>query len=166
MFHKSVPLIVLFRVAGILFLVFGLYHAYTVASVTLGTGENIPGTLIAILGPFGGDFPYGAPLIYIAIGLLCLGLSTTRAKIAYWSLQLALWLTGLNLWYQQQSGIDVRLIPPFATPTTFWPQMVITLLCSLLLLVLYIPIIRLFNKLYETIDEQTKTETSHEQKRL
>ncbi|HLI08305.1 MAG TPA: hypothetical protein VKV40_17205 [Ktedonobacteraceae bacterium] len=166
MLHKSVPFTVLFRVAGILFLVFGLYHAYTVASVTLGGGEDIPGTLIAILGPFGGDFPYGAPLIYIAFGLFCLGLSSTRAKLAYWGLQLACWLTGLNLWYQQHNEITVHLIPPFATPTTFWPQMVITLLCSLLLLALYIPIIRLLNKLYEVIDEQATGETGHEQKRL
>lgn len=149
MLHKSLPYITLFRVAGILFLLFGLYHAYTVASLLLGSGENIPGTIIAVLGPFGGEFPYGAPLIYIAIGLLCLGLSSARATIAYWSLQLALWLTGLNLWYQQQREIAVRLLPPLATPTTFWPQMALTLLCSLLLLALFIPITRLLKRLYE-----------------
>ena len=156
MLHKSLPYITLFRIAGILFLIFGLYHVYTVASLLLGSGENIPGTIIAVLGPFGGEFPYGAPLIYIAIGLLCLGLSSARAKIAYWSLQLAVWLTGLNLWYQQQSGIAVRLLPPFATPTTFWPRMALTLLCSLLLLALYIPITRLLKKLYEAEKEQAK----------
>lgn len=153
MFHKSLSYIALFRIAGMLFLIFGLYHAYTVASVLLTGGENIPGTLIGVLGPFGGEFPYGAPLIYIAIGLLCLGLSSTRAKIAYWSLQLAVWLTGINLWYQQQGRIEVRLLPPLATPTTFWPQMVITLLCSLLLLALYIPVTRLLKRLYEAEKE-------------
>lgn len=153
MFHKSLSYIALFRIAGMLFLVFGLYHAYTVASVLLTGGENIPGTLIGVLGPFGGEFPYGAPLIYIAIGLLCLGLSSTRAKIAYWSLQLAVWLTGINLWYQQQGRIEVRLLPPLATPTTFWPCMVITLLCSLLLLALYIPVTRLLKRLYEAEKE-------------
>ncbi len=156
MLHKSLPYITLFRIAGILFLIFGLYHVYTVASLLLGSGENIPGTIIAVLGPFGGEFPYGAPLIYIAIGLLCLGLSSARANIAYWSLQFAVWLTGLNLWYQQQSGIAVRLLPPLATPTTFWPQMALTLLCSLLLLALYIPITRLLKKLYEAEKEQAK----------
>ena len=149
MFHKSLSYIILFRIAGILFLLFGLYHAYTVASVTLGAGENISGTVLAILGPFGGEFPYGAPLIYIALGLFGLGLSSGKAKIAYWSLQLALWLTGINLWYQQQGRIEVRLLPPLATPATFWPCMVITLLCSLLLLALSIPVIHLLKRLYE-----------------
>lgn len=155
MFHKSLSYITLFRIAGILFLVFGLYHAYITASLLLGGGENIPGTLIGILGLFGGEFPYGAPLIYIALGLFCLGLSSTKAKIAYWSLQLALWLTGINLWYQQQGEIDVRLLPPFATPPTFWPQIVITLLCSLLLLALYIPLTRLLKKLYGASEESS-----------
>jgi hypothetical protein len=159
MLHKSLPYIMLFRIAGILFLIFGFYHVYTVASLLLGSGENVPGTIIAVLGPFGGEFPYGAPLIYIAIGLLCLGLSSARATIAYWSLQLAVWLTGLNLWYQQQSGIAVRLLPPLATPTTFWPRMVLTLLCSLLLLALYIPIMRLLKKLYEAEKGSVKQES-------
>lgn len=158
MLHKSLSYIALFRIAGILFVLFGLYHAYTVAAITLGAGENIPGTLIGILGPFGGEFPYGAPLIYIALGLFCLGLSSTKARIAYWSLQLAAWLTGINLWYQQHGEAVVRLLPPFATPTTFWPQMTVTLLCSLLLLALYIPITRLLKKLYEAEDKQAKIE--------
>jgi hypothetical protein len=162
MLHKSLSYLILFRIAGILFIVLGLYHAYTVASMTLGAGENIPGTLIDILGPFGGEFPYGAPLIYIAVGLFFLGLSSTRVKIAYWSLQLAVWLTGINLWYQQNGETDVQLLPPFATPLSFWPQMVITLLCSLLLLALYIPITRLLRRLYEVRDEQVKAETRPE----
>lgn len=61
MFHKSLPYITLFRIAGILFLLFGLSHAYTVASLLPGSGENIPGTIIAVLGPLVANSPMARP---------------------------------------------------------------------------------------------------------
>jgi hypothetical protein len=70
-------------------------------------------------------------------------------RIAYWSLQLAIWLIGINIWYQQSNETNVQLMPILATPLTFWPHMVVTLFCSLALLILYVPSIRLFRWLLE-----------------
>jgi hypothetical protein len=153
MLHKSVSYKALFRVAGLLFIAFGLYHALSVAFSLAGAGENVSGILIAILGLYGGEFPYGGAFIYIGLGLFLLGLGSVRAKLAYWSLQVAVWLIGISLWYEQTGVTDVRLVPVFATPLSFWPQMVITLICSLLLFALYIPLTRLLARLLEAGNE-------------
>lgn len=150
MLHKSVSYNVLLRILGLLTIVYGLYNAWFPASVFLGGGDNLSGTLIEILGPLGGVFPRGGVLIYIALGLFFLGISSMRVPLAYWSLQLAVWLIGINLWYSQNGETNVQLVPPFATPLTFWPQMAITLGCSLLLFALYIPLTRLLSWLFET----------------
>ena len=158
MLHKSVPYNALFRVAGLMFIAFGLYHALSVAFSLAGAGEIVPGILIAILGLYGGEFPYGGAFIYSGLGLFLLGLGSMRAKIAYWSLQIAVWLVGISLWYEQNGATDVRLVPVFATPLSFWPQMVITLFCSLLLFALYIPLTRLLARLFQVRDEHSHEE--------
>lgn len=68
-------------------------------------------------------------------------------------MQVAVWLIGINLWYQQNGQTGVQLVPVLATPVTFWPQMVITLICSLLLFALYIPLTHLLKKLFDARDE-------------
>jgi hypothetical protein len=155
MLHRSVPYRPLFLVAGLLFVVFGLYHALSIAFSL--AGANVSGILIGILGLYGGEFPYGGSFIYIGLGVFWLGLGSMRAKLAYWSLQVAVWLVGLSLWYEQGGAIAVRLVPVLATPRSFWPQMMITLICSLLLFALYIPLTRLFTRLL-----QAENEPSHE----
>jgi hypothetical protein len=85
-------------------------------------------------------------------------MSFLRVRLVYWSLQFAVWLTGINIWFQQNNETDVRLIPPFATPYSFWPQMVITLLCSLLLLVLYVPLIHLLRRIFEVPDKKIRVQ--------
>lgn len=156
MLHKSLSYKVLFRVAGVLFLALGLYRAVNIAFSPAESGNNLSRILLDILGPYGGEFPYGAAFVYVGLGILFLGLGSMRVRIAYWSLQIAVWLIGISFWYEQQSRTAVQLVPPLATPTTFWPQMAITLICSLLLFALYIPLTHLLRKLYAVWDKNEK----------
>ena len=155
MLHRSVPYRPLFLAAGFLFVVFGLYHAVSIAFSLAGAGTNASGILLGILGLYGGEFPYGGAFIYLGLGVFGLGIGSMRARLAYWSLQVAVWLIGLGLWYEQGGEINVKLVPILATPQSFWPQMVITLLCSLLLFALYIPLTRLFERLFAAGDERS-----------
>ena len=158
MLNKSISYKALLRIVGILFIAFGLYCALSIIFSPLEADSNLSRTLLDILwfrGPYvyGGNFSYGGMLIYVGLGLFFLGLSSMRVTIAYWSMQVAVWLIGINLWYQQNGQTDVQLVPVLATPVTFWPQMVITLICSLLLFALYIPLTRLLKKLFDARDE-------------
>ncbi|HEY5005154.1 MAG TPA: hypothetical protein VII61_18475, partial [Ktedonobacteraceae bacterium] len=143
----------LLRVIGLLLILYGLYAALRIAILFMQAGDNVSATLLEIVGPVGGSFSPGGLLTCLALGLFALGLSSMHVRIAYWSLQLAIWFIGINMWYQQNSVTDVQLVPILATPTTFWPQMIVTLIGSLVLLVLYIPLIRLFLWLFEARNE-------------
>lgn len=154
MLNRSLSYKTLFRIIGFVLIACGFFFALRTAIQFIGAGDNVTGAIIDILGPFGGSFPSGGALIYVALGLFFLGFSSMRAKMTYWSLQLAVWLIGINLWYQQNGETDLQLVPLLVTPLSFWPQMTITLICSLVLLVLYIPFTRLLRKLFETRDEK------------
>lgn len=78
-------------------------------------------------------------LLLGAAGVLLFGLSSRRIFIAYWSLQLAVWLTGISLWY----GTAFVLNPFPESPV--W--LITTIVCSLVLLILYKPLISLLQKL-------------------
>ncbi len=161
MFNRSVSYKVLLRIIGILFLAFSLFWALNVALPFLGAGDNFSGTLHWILwtrSPFGISFPIGGFLIYVGLGLLFIGLSSMRVRFVYWLLQLVVWLTGINVWFQQNNETDVRLMPPFATPYSFWPQMVITLICSLLLFLLYIPLTHFLTRLFEVPEKKVRVQ--------
>ena len=153
MLNKSLSYKILLRMIGLLLIVYGLYTALRIAILFMQSGDNVSTTLLEIIGPVGGSFSPGGVLTCIALGLFFLGLSSMHVRIAYWSLQVAIWLIGINMWYQQDSVTDVQLVPPLATPTTFWPQMVITLICSLVLLVLYIPFIHFFRWFFKASNE-------------
>ncbi len=162
MFNRSISYKVLLRIVGILLITFSLFWTLSVAFPFLGAGDNFSGTLLWLLwtrSPYGISFPIGGVLIYAGLGLLFIGLSSMRVKLVYWLLQLVVWLTGINIWFQQNNETDVRLIPPFATPYSFWPQMAITLICSLLLFVLYIPVTHLLTKLFEAPEKKMHVQT-------
>jgi hypothetical protein len=154
MLNRSLSYKTLLRIGGFVLIVCGFFFAWRTAYEFIGAGDNVTGAVIDILGPFGGSFPSGGALIYVGLGLFFLGVSSMRVRLAYWSLQLAVWLIGINLWYQQNGETNLQLLPLLVTPLSFWPQMTITLICSLVLLVLYIPLVRLFRKLFETKDEK------------
>lgn len=157
MFNKFISYKALLRIVGILLIAFSIFWSLSVAFPFLGAGDNLSGTLLWILwtrSPFGISFPIGGCLIYAGLGLIFICMSFLRVKLVYWSLQFAVWLIGINVWFQQNNETDVQLIPPFATPYSFWPQMVITLLCSLLLLALYIPLTHLLSRIFEVPDKK------------
>jgi hypothetical protein len=88
-------------------------------------------TLIEIL--------YEGPLVFLAVGLLCLSLSFKKAYIGYWSFHLTIWLVGLSAWYRFNSVF----LPWPANP--IW--LIVTLVTSLVLLILYKPITSILRKL-------------------
>ncbi len=158
MLNKSISYKVLLRIVGIVLIAFSLFWALSVAFPMFGAGDNLSGTLLWILwtrSPYGVSFPIGGVLTYVGLGLLFITLSSMRVKFAYWSLQLGVWLIGINVWFQQNNELDARLIPPLVTPFSFWPQMVVTLFCSLLLFALYVPLTRLLRRLFEATDAKT-----------
>ena len=96
------------------------------------------------LGGYFNGFVLPGPLIYVGIGLFLLALSTLRPRLAYWSLQVTLWLVSMSLWFalafapSNQNGIDI--------PDSFAPFFWITLVCSLLLLIVYKPVLALLRR--------------------
>ena len=67
-----------------------------------------------------------------------------RPRLAYWSLQLALWLVSMSFWSSlamafNQNGIEI--------PGSFTPFFWITLVCSLILLAAYKPVLAVLKKL-------------------
>src|SRR3982074_2796630 len=98
MLNKSISYKALLRIIGILFIAFGLYCALSIIFSPLEADSNLSRTLLDILW-FRGPYVYGGMLIYIGLGLFFLGLSSMRVTIAYWSMQVAVWLIGINLWY-------------------------------------------------------------------
>lgn len=80
----------------------------------------------------------GIPLLGAA-GILLLGLASGRTYIAYGSLQLAVWIVGLSLWYGTAGLFD-----PFPE-SPVW--LITTIACSLVLLILYKPLTYLLRKL-------------------
>lgn len=68
---------------------------------------------------------------YVVVGLffLCFGLQ--KPRVSYWSIQLTIWLVSISIWYQ--------LISSPYPPPTLW--IVVTILCSLILLLFYKPVL-------------------------
>jgi hypothetical protein len=98
--------------------------------------------------PFLGGWFHGlvqpGPLLYVSIGLCLLTLSTLHPRLAYWSLQMALWLASMSFWSSlamafNQNGMEI--------PGSFTPFFWITLVCSLILLAAYKPVLAVLKKL-------------------
>ena len=70
MLHKSLSYKVLFRMAGILFLALGLFRAGNIAFSPAEAGNSLSAILLDMLGPYGGEFPYGAAFVYVGLGIL------------------------------------------------------------------------------------------------
>ena len=73
---------------------------------------------------------------YVVVGLffLCFGLQ--KPRVSYWCTQLTIWLVSISIWYQ--------LISSPYPPPTLW--IVVTALCSLILLICYKPVLSVFQK--------------------
>jgi hypothetical protein len=133
-------------ITGIVFLFLALAHTYQIATgpIYVSSGDQTTKYLLIVWSPgvvFDSAITTGT-LLYLAVGGFLLGIGSTRAKWAYWGLQALVWLLGITLWYQASSRME-----PF--PVEFWPWMGLTLVCSLVLLVLYWPLMRLLRRVLE-----------------
>jgi hypothetical protein len=152
----------LLRILAVMFILWGFYQAYNIVSSQ--TVEVRGGFVVQYFFSRIGYLPlpsliffaliFGA-LEYFAGGLLLFGLSSLQVDVAYWTLQLTLWLLGIALWYQQAfllgSGIYDNLVPFDLKLTSLWPWIVLSLICSLTLFILYVPVVRLLKWLFESI---------------
>lgn len=145
MLNRSITYKGLLRVAGVLLLLWALYSALRIATEPIGEtfadGSSdvrlqiqisFTETLFSIV-------YFGGGLFSVAAGILLLGLSSGRSSIAYWSIQGAIWLAGISVWYRSNGTFN-----PFPVDA-FW--IIVTLLCSLALLALYKPLVYLLRKL-------------------
>ena len=134
---------ILLRILGILLILLSLYYILRIAVRPLFGGvpynvhlqplitTSVTETLWTIL--------WAGPLVFLAGGLILLSLSFRYVHIAYWSLQIAVWLVGLTAWF----AFNHEFTPLPVNPT--W--LIITIIISLLLLVLYKPVMYLLPKL-------------------
>jgi hypothetical protein len=139
MLNKSIPAYCFARIVGVLLFLGAFLYGFPIVADTIGFGfTNIVFFLI-----------YSGVLIICAVGVLSLGLSFRHVYITYWSLQLTVWLTGVSLWFR--FGSELHAYP--VNPT--W--IVVTMFCSLILLVLYTFVTRLLRRF---IGESTILQTS------
>ncbi len=134
LFLRSLMLLV-----GSALLFYSLYQVYIVATmpVNVVNGEHA-GSYLRITYNFGDvilESILAGILLHVAAGLLLVSLGANQVKWEYWSLQIALWLVGLTLWFKASSHLD-----PF--PVDTWTWLLVTAGVSLLLLVLYRPLLR------------------------
>jgi hypothetical protein len=137
MLNRSITYRSLLRIAGALFLLWAFYQTFRIATIQVYENSNTfwryqievsaTDTLFNIAW-------YGV-LFFVAAGLLLLGLSSRHMHIAYWSVQVTVWLVGVSLWYRSNHEFN-----PFPLDS-FW--LIVTVICSLGLLALYKPMLRL-----------------------
>ncbi len=140
MLNRSITYRSLLRFAGVLCLLWALYSAIGIATTHIYENSDtfwryqiqisITDTLFNIVF-------YGV-LFFVAAGLLLLGLSSRHVHITYWSIQVTVWFVGISLWYRSNSEFN-----PFPLDS-FW--LIVTVICSLALLVVYIPMVIIFRR--------------------
>jgi len=140
MLGKSITYRLLLRVAGALLLLWALYLVFQIATQQAYVGDSYVGlqiqynfeeTMLFILG--------AGVLLLAAAAVLFLGFSLRRPRVAYWSIQVALWFTGISLWYK----FNQAFVPLPQNP--LW--LIVTVICSVILLALYKPVMRLVRKM-------------------
>lgn len=165
MLHLSVSYKTLLRIAGLLLLLYGLYWVIRALFVQIDVGGSVEysgpvvfwdaGEVLSYifyglpllgnptLGGFNAHFVPG-PILYVGFGLLLLALSTRWPHVSYWGLQVAFWLGSMSCWGGLAMAFDTN---GFDVPGSFTPFFWITLVCSLLLLAAYLPLLALLRKL-------------------
>jgi hypothetical protein len=155
----------LLRIAGLLLILFGLFWVvsalfvqtnvigdqnYSGPTLFWDAGETLayifyglPLLTNSVLGSWFHGIVLPGPLLYVSIGLSLLTLSTLRPHLTYWSLQLALWLVSMSFW----AGLAQAFYQNgFEVPASFAPFFWITLVCSLILLAAYKPVLAVLKK--------------------
>jgi hypothetical protein len=139
MLHRPMPYMLLLRAAGILLILLALFQIYSVASrpfALTGLAQTRPLILVdpaeAVV-----EMLYAEVFQMLGVAILFLSIVSLRVKLAYWSLQLAVWLGGISLWYQQSTNWRATPIAGLSWPASPWPWLMLTLLCSLAILVFH-----------------------------
>jgi hypothetical protein len=157
MLNKVIRFSTLLRIVGVLCLLWAVFLAARIAFIPtndIGDPSAQASYLIVTIPVFAlGLIIERGILWYAAAGVLLLGFGSQRARLAYWSIQVALWLVGITLWYQ----LNHAFAPPPQSPLVI----IITLLCSLALLALYKPIISLLTKIIRPFKREVKEEPAH-----
>ncbi len=84
------------------------------------------------------------PLLWVSLGMLCLGAASMRVNVAYICLQIALWFISLSIWFP----IIILLGFIDYEPGSFVPFVLVTLAFSLVLLACYKPVTHFLRKLF------------------
>ncbi|GCE28411.1 hypothetical protein KDA_38950 [Dictyobacter alpinus] len=154
MLRRTLTYRTILRVLGIAFVILGMY--WTVQAIFFFSNSagslslllfDIVAYRIALIGDWYSFFHFGGVLTYYGVGILFLGISTEKVGISYISLHLSIWLIGINTWYQSAGPFGSNLFGVITAPDNFF-WAIMTVLCSLLLLILYVPTTRLLNKIY------------------
>lgn len=156
MFHRSMPYMVLFRAGGIVIILLALFQIYSVASRPFALAGATQVHPLILVDPVEAaiEMIYAGVFQMLAVALLFLSIVSQRVKLAYWCLQPAIWLGGISLWYQQNTGGYTTPIAGISWPTSPWPWLVLTLLCSLAVLVFHQPVKRTLLRLMEAGEHQ------------
>ena len=144
MLSKNITFKTLLRVVGVLCLLWALYNIFRIA--LMPTTETYPDSSQQTFYLIQSDWLIALFLMaheglhwFLAAAVLLLSFSFERVRVAYWSMQVSLWLVGLSIWYFVSNAFDQ------------WPQnpmwLLITILCSIVLLALYKPITFLLKKI-------------------
>ena len=162
MLGKSITFKTLLRIAGVLCLLWALYNIFRIALMPVTTGNyDAPQQSFYLIQT---DWLTALFLMarenvhwFLAAAVLLLSFSFERVKVAYWSMQVSLWIAGLSIWYLVNNTFDP------------WPQnpmwLLITILCLIVLLALYKPITFLLTKMmrpHVLVKAQVKNEQFEE----
>jgi hypothetical protein len=144
MLGKSITFKTLLRIAGVLCSLWVLYRGFSIATmpVTVVNSDSPQQSFYLIQT----DWLIALFLMaheslhwFLAAAVLLLSFSFERIRVAYWGLQVSLWIVGTGIWYLVNNTFDP------------WPQapmwLLITIVCSIVLLVLYKPITFLLTKM-------------------
>lgn len=154
MLRRTLTYQTILRVSGCIFVALGVYWTIQVIFVydhSVSSGSllllDLLWARLALIGDWNSFFHFGGILTYYGVGILFLGFSTGKVAISYICLQIAVWCIGINTWYQSAGAVGPHLFGVIITPDNFF-WAIMTLLCSLLLLILYVPITRLLHKIF------------------
>jgi hypothetical protein len=123
---------------------YALYQVYLIATepACVVNGEHAGCSLLILFRPWlvimetiqqGILFPFAA-------GAILFGLWSRQAGSIYWSLQLAVWFVGMTLWFQAGYHFD-----PW--PVDTWAWLIVTVLCSLALVLAHRPLTHFLSRL-------------------
>lgn len=169
MLTRTLTLKTLLRLLGTICIVLSVYWAVRIVLANQGLLRRSLPIVVqdvlwwrdTILGDWMTGIPFGGVLIYLGIGIGLLGISSERPRLAFWTLQVAVWCVGINLLYQTPGkrvtyalGQLLALVAPI---NLFWG--IVTLAISLVLLLCYIPLTRLLRGVYTHTDARVPLES-------